>query len=110
MVPQIHRLESVPHKRAHATRGSFDVQAASSLPLLMKCSGVVVVRIGSTPANDAYVRDFKLFVPSDCVVSLTEEENSYALKLMEKVLKADISASTDLDLKAIRSPSEACPP
>jgi len=61
-------------------------------------------------ANDAYMRDFKLFVPSDCVVSLTEEENSYALKQMEKVLKADISASTDLDLNAIRSPSEACPP
>jgi len=54
-------------------------------------------------ANDAYMRDFKLFIPSDCVVSLTEEENRYALMQMEKVLKANINASTELDLKAIRS-------
>ena len=56
-------------------------------------------------ANDAYMRDFKLFIPSDCVVSLTEEENRYALMQMEKVLKANINASTELDLKAIRSDS-----
>src|SRR5512138_3164801 len=30
-------------------------------------------------ANDAYMRDFKLIVPSDCVVSNTDEENRYAL-------------------------------
>ncbi len=54
-------------------------------------------------ANDAYMRDFKLFIPSDCVVSLTEEENRYALMQMEKVLKGNINASTELDLKVIRS-------
>jgi nicotinamidase-related amidase len=59
-------------------------------------------------ANDAYMRDFKLFIPSDCVVSLTEEENRYALMQMEEVLKADINASTELDLKAIRSDSSGC--
>lgn len=48
-------------------------------------------------ANDAYMRDFKLFVPADCVVSLTAAENEYALKQMEKVLKADIRPSTGLD-------------
>jgi nicotinamidase-related amidase len=52
-------------------------------------------------ANDAYMRDFKVFVPSDCVVSNTEEENAHALKQMETVLKADISAAAQLDLKAI---------
>ena len=60
-------------------------------------------------ANDAYMRDFKLFIPSDCVVSLTEEENRNALMQMEKVLKANINASTELDLKAIRSDSSGCP-
>lgn len=54
-------------------------------------------------ANDAYMRDFKLFVPSDCVVSETPEENEYALKQMEKVLKADITPSQDLDLKKIQA-------
>src|SRR6266446_7215096 len=53
-------------------------------------------------ANDAYVRDFKLFVPSDCVVSETTDENDYALKQMEKVLKADIRLSSELDLDELR--------
>ena len=54
-------------------------------------------------ANDAYMRDFKVFVPEDCVVSNTEEENRYALKQMETVVKADTSPSPQLDLKALSS-------
>lgn len=52
-------------------------------------------------ANDAYMRDFKLFVPADCVVSNTNEDNQHALKQMENVLKADIRISTELDLQKI---------
>lgn len=52
-------------------------------------------------ANDAYMRDMKVFVPADCVVSNTEEENVYALKQMQTVLKADISPGAEVDLKAI---------
>ena len=40
-------------------------------------------------ANDAYMRDFNLFVPSDCTVSNTKKENDSALQLMKKFLKAD---------------------
>jgi nicotinamidase-related amidase len=54
-------------------------------------------------ANDAYMRDYKVFVPPDCVVSNTEEENAYALKQMETVLKADTTVSKELDLKALNS-------
>jgi nicotinamidase-related amidase len=54
-------------------------------------------------ANDAYMRDFKIFVPADCVVSNTKEENEYALKQMETVLKADASPASELDLKALSS-------
>ena len=52
-------------------------------------------------ANDAYMRDFKVFAPSDCVVSQTNEANSYALKQMEEVLKADVRASDQLNLKQL---------
>ena len=52
-------------------------------------------------ANDAYMRDYKVFVPPDCVVSNTEQENAYALKQMETVLKADTTLSVELDLKAL---------
>lgn len=54
-------------------------------------------------ANDAYMRDFKLFVPSDCVVSETEPENKYALEQMAKVLKADTRPALELDLKKLKS-------
>ena len=52
-------------------------------------------------ANDAYMRDFKLFVPADCLVSNTNEENQHALKQMQTVLKADVRISTELDLQKI---------
>jgi nicotinamidase-related amidase len=52
-------------------------------------------------ANDAYMRDFKLFIPADCVVSNTEEENRHALKQMETVLKADTTIAAELDLQKI---------
>lgn len=49
-------------------------------------------------ANDAYMRDFNLVIPSDCVASADEEANQHALQLMQRVLKADIRPSTELDL------------
>jgi nicotinamidase-related amidase len=52
-------------------------------------------------ANDAYMRDFNLCVPADCVASNTAEENQLALEQMRKVLKADIRASTEVDFKAL---------
>jgi nicotinamidase-related amidase len=53
-------------------------------------------------ANDAYMRGYRLLVPSDCVASNTEEERDYALRQMKSILKADISPSTEIDLKALK--------
>ena len=58
-------------------------------------------------ANDEYMRDFKLFIPSDCVVSIDKEDNEYALRQMEEVLKADITPARELDLAAIKVEGEA---
>ena len=52
-------------------------------------------------ANDAYMRDFRLYVPRDCIASNTVEDNETALHLMESVLKADITASDGISLKAL---------
>jgi nicotinamidase-related amidase len=49
-------------------------------------------------ANDAYMRDFELIIPADCVVSNTAEENEYALTQMKKVLKANIQPSSEIRL------------
>jgi len=53
-------------------------------------------------ANDAYMRDFNLFVPSDCTVSNTKKENELALGLMRKFLKADTRLSSDIVLRRTR--------
>jgi nicotinamidase-related amidase len=47
-------------------------------------------------ANDAYMRDFELFVPADCVASNSKAENTHALKQMQEVLKADIRPAARL--------------
>ena len=53
-------------------------------------------------ANDAYMRDFDLFVPADCVVSNTKAENDHALEQMKHILKADIRDSSKLRLAAMK--------
>ena len=53
-------------------------------------------------ANDAYMRDLKLVVPADCVASNTHEENAYALKQMQTVLKADVRPSIELTFASSR--------
>jgi nicotinamidase-related amidase len=60
-------------------------------------------------ANDAYMRDYHLIVPSDCVVSNTEDENRYALHQIEQVLKGDITPSTAVDLEAVIRGASAPP-
>lgn len=49
-------------------------------------------------ANDAYMRDYDIVVPADCIVSNTVEENDYALRQIEGVLKGDVTPSDRLDL------------
>jgi nicotinamidase-related amidase len=47
-------------------------------------------------ANDAYMRDFEIFVPQDCVAAETRRGNSTALQQMERWLKADIRDSSKI--------------
>jgi nicotinamidase-related amidase len=53
-------------------------------------------------ANDAYMRDFHLVVPCDCVASNDPDDNRRAVKQMREVLKSDVTPSTELDLQALK--------
>ena len=53
-------------------------------------------------ANDAHMRDYSLVVPADCVASQTAADNDFALRQMQLTLKADVRASTELNLFALR--------
>jgi nicotinamidase-related amidase len=44
-------------------------------------------------ANDAYMRDLRIFAPADCIVSNTPADNDYALRQIETVLKGNVTAS-----------------
>ena len=53
-------------------------------------------------ANDAYMRDYDLIIPSDCTASNSAAENKEALALMRKFLKADTRPSAKIRLPAGR--------
>ncbi|HVL37596.1 MAG TPA: isochorismatase family protein, partial [Burkholderiales bacterium] len=53
-------------------------------------------------AHDAYMRDYRLLVPRDCVASATEHDDRYALKHMASVTKADTRPSAEIDFAAFR--------
>jgi hypothetical protein len=50
-------------------------------------------------ANDAYMRDLKLFAPPNCIVSNTPGENDHALRQIETVLKGNVTTSTRLTFR-----------
>lgn len=52
-------------------------------------------------ATDAYLRDFNLWVPADCVISLSRKDNLLALKQMRQLLHADIRVSSKIDLRKL---------
>jgi nicotinamidase-related amidase len=52
-------------------------------------------------ANDAYMRDYALVVPSDCVASTDPAEATHALEQMRVVLKARVMPSREMDLEEL---------
>jgi nicotinamidase-related amidase len=52
-------------------------------------------------AHDAYMRDYRVVVPRDCVASQSAADDRYALAHMAHVTKADTRVSRGLDLAAL---------
>jgi nicotinamidase-related amidase len=83
---------------------------STSLELLLRHLGartVVLTGIATDicilfTANDAYMRDYRLVVPSDCCAANTPAKHGHALRQIRELLKADTTASTRLDLRRLR--------
>ena len=60
-------------------------------------------------ANDAYMRDFHLVIPEDCVASTDPEENRHALEHMRRVLKADTRPSTEINFAELKQRAQQRP-
>ncbi len=52
-------------------------------------------------ANDAYMRDFRVIVPRDCLASNQADQNGYALNVMGHILKADTRESSEIDFEKL---------
>jgi nicotinamidase-related amidase len=52
-------------------------------------------------ANDAYLRDYQLCVPSDCVAANTAEVSDIALEQLREILKADTAPSAAMRLETL---------
>ena len=58
-------------------------------------------------ANDAYMREFAVYAPSDCIASNTAADNEYALRQIALVLKGDVTPSVRLTFRPARSANGA---
>jgi nicotinamidase-related amidase len=54
-------------------------------------------------ANDAYMRELKIFAPADCIVSNTLQDNENALRQIGTVLKGNLTSSARLRFNAPRA-------
>jgi nicotinamidase-related amidase len=55
-------------------------------------------------AHDAYMRDFHLVVPGDCIASQTEHDDRQVLAHLAKVTKADTRPSSEIDFSELQNP------
>ncbi len=53
-------------------------------------------------AHDAYMRDYRLVVPSDCIASESPTSNAWALRHMARFLKVDTSVASKVDFKSLK--------
>jgi len=53
-------------------------------------------------AHDAYMRDFNLVVPSDCIASRDPADNEYTLRKLAGLMDADTRPSAEIDFEELQ--------
>lgn len=66
-------------------------------------AGFTVERCVLFTANDAFLRDYELFVPADCTAAIDENDGPAALRILERVLGAQTMPSAELDFERLRA-------
>ena len=88
------------HSGFHST--SLDVLLAHLGATTLILTGIAGNFCVLFTAHDAYMRDFRLVVPRDCLASEDEGDNRHALEHMAKTCKADTRPSSAIDLARLR--------
>jgi nicotinamidase-related amidase len=86
------------HSAFHATTLATLLQYLGTKRLVL--TGIAGEQCVMITAVDAFLRDYELRVPSDCVASQDPADNEQALRYMERVLHAKIGNSETLDFDA----------
>lgn len=81
----------------------------TNLDILLKYLGVHTLIVSGVAgdmcvlftANDAYIRDFRVVAPADCMASEDATNNTQVSALMQRVLKADVTQSTEMDVESL---------
>ena len=68
--------------------------------ILTGITGDICVKL---TANDAYMRDYEILIPVDCTASIDADENEHALRYCERVLKAELVSSGDIDPAVLKN-------
>lgn len=89
-----------------ANSGFFSTPLRTLLQLIgvetLVLTGVTSNQCVLFTAADAYVRNYQLVVPKDCVAAVTNKDNEFALKYFKSVLKADVRSSSRIRLPRAR--------
>jgi nicotinamidase-related amidase len=87
----------------------FFATALDTLLEYIGASRLVITGVSSNQcvlftANDAYVRDYALRIPRDCIAAPSSRETRFALQYFRSVLGADLRPSTSIRFRATQSP------
>ena len=91
---------------------------STTLELLLKFLGASTLILGGMTtdncvlftASDAFLREYHLFVPADCVAASSARSHRASLQHMRRVLQADIRNSTALNLRKLLEKARLRPP
>src|SRR5689334_6065519 len=80
---------------------AFYASALELLPTEIGASELVICGLATDrcvqlTAADAFLREFKVWVPADCTAAETEDAKATAIAYMGNVLKCDVRPSTDV--------------
>ena len=56
----------------------------------------------SFTAADAFLRDYHVIVPEDCVTAIDPADHTHALRYMARVMKVDVRAADDIDIARLQ--------
>ena len=89
--PDDYRVLKPRHSAFFGTPLEFLLEELGARTLVI--AGIAADNCVLFSASDAYVRQYRLWIPRDCVVSLRDEDRRRSLDHMRRVLKADVRSS-----------------